>query len=116
MLSCLTTGSDINLYLSAMGLFYGKVYSRVWTRSLFTYRYRTHTILFLFPGNLMSALKSLLVFAYHKYIFEPFTRNPYYILILVILLLLSNDVSENPGSHVDNLFVIMHINIRSSRL
>ena len=50
----------------------------------------------------------------YKFVFKEFCKNITFTLILLMLILLGNDIPENPGPF-DNEISIFHLNIRSIR-
>ena len=107
-------GNDLMSYRITVGLFYCKVYSRINKRMLFLFRYRpVSSIVLLFILNLVSRVARTFLLICHKYIFRTFRHDIYFLLILLILILLGNDISENPGPEQE--ISVFHLNARSVR-
>ena len=107
-------GNDITSYRMAIGLYYCKTKPIV-MKNRFVLYFHPIVLLFLFIHFLFRKIHYLHLFA-SKCVFSSFYQNISFTLFLLQLLLLSNDVAENPGPDTDvHDICIFHWNGRSVR-
>lgn len=102
-------GNDIGAYRMSIGLFYVRVYCGIIKKYCLLYRFGIDTLHFRLIHYFLSCLRWL-----GRVCFSPFTVNIYYTLILLLLLMLDNDIHQNPGPNELELS-IFHLNARSIR-
>ena len=104
-------GNDIQSYRSSIGHFYCKTHSLFVKKvSLKLYDYTFINLLFIFIVYCQSFCNS----SYNFYK-QTFLTKPASLLVILMLILLSNDVKQNPGPPVDAELSIFHLNSRSMR-
>ena len=95
----------------SIGIFYSRVYSIVRKKMFFMTKFKP----FCCNLNLLfHTFCNLVVHIVLNYLFKSFYTNLCFTLILLILILLDNDIAENPGPFSDEIS-IFHVNARSVR-
>lgn len=105
----LIMGNDVSSYRQSIGLFYTKAYSALSKKYRVLFRLGS-PYLMVKIWTLFSKYIQLLA----RHCYSPFQQNIYFTLILLLLLLLDNDIHQNPGPHEFELS-IFHLNARSVR-
>ena len=104
-------GNDLILYRISIGVFYHKCYSVVKKRMLFFIK--TFSLMTFIINSVIHVCKKCSNNCY-KFAFQAFCTNVSFTLLLIVLILLGNDISENPGP-TENEISIFHLNARSVR-
>lgn len=95
----------------SIGIFYSRVYSIVRKKMFFMTKFKP----FCYNLNLLfHASCNLVVHIVMNYLLKSFYTNLSFTMILLILILLDNDIAENPGPFSDEIS-IFHVNARSVR-
>ena len=95
----------------SIGIFYSRVYSIVRKKMFFMTKFKP----FCYNLNLLfHASCNLVVHIAMNYLLKLFYTNLSFTMILLILILLDNDIAENPGPFSDEIS-IFHVNARSVR-
>ena len=100
--------NDLDAYRQAIGSFYSRAYSSVYKKYKSILGFRTWKFIFCLLSILIYIRKFL------EICYVSLTSNIYFLLILLILIILDNDVHQNPGPEVQELS-IFHLNARSVR-
>ena len=101
-------GNDLGLYRLSIGIFYGRAYTSLFKKFKVVFCFSTWSLFF----TLRFMLGYIRIFM--NYCHLSITSNIHFLFILLILLILDNDVHQNPGPQEHELSVF-HLNARSVR-
>ena len=101
-------GNELGLYRLSIGIFYARVYASIFKKYKIFFRFGT----IYFRKVVPSILNIIRIIA--KVCYIPFTLNIQFTLIIFSLLIVDNDVHQNPGPKHNELS-IFHLNARSVR-
>ena len=102
-------GNDICMYRQSIGLFYIRAYLLMFKKYHMLFRLGIPNFSKLLWSHVLSIVRII-----GRHCYTPFQSNIQFTLILLLLLILDNDVHQNPGSHISELS-IFHLNARSVR-
>ena len=101
-------GNDIGAYRLSIGLFYVRAYSHLCKKYAIFLRFGIQNYKILLD-NFLNFVQAI-----SRNIHKPFSSNIQFLLILLLLLILDNDIHQNPGPNECELSVF-HMNARSVR-
>ena len=105
-------GNDLESYRASIGHFYIKFHS-VFLRKAF-FRLKKDSLLCELLIFVIMYSKHCAINCYFVYL-ELFLQKPVSMFVILLLILLSNDVEQNPGPSLEGEFSIFHLNARSMR-
>ena len=97
------------MYRQSIGLFYNRAYLLMFKKIACSFAWVYRTFSKLLWSHDLSIVRII-----GRYCYTPFQSNIQFTLILLLLLILDNDVHQNPGSHISELS-IFHLNARIVR-
>ena len=105
-------GNDLESYRASIGHFYIRFHS-VFLRKAF-FRLNKISILYELLKLFIKYSEHIAINCYFVYL-EIFLQKPVSVFVILLLILLSNDVEQNPGPPLEGELSIFHLNARSMR-